>query len=156
MQMDAAQQYNTNGRGYIPLLDWAKQHTQDLHSPPAGQEVVITTGSNPLHQHEPLHHSLSLDISARPLLYDALFSHQLMGKGLIPLEAYRAMLATPDQAEQSPHGFFLSSCIPSKNSQFLVTQVGPMLHMGFACCMGRCSAMCQLDPVCNEDSCRQW
>ena len=44
--MDAAQQYNTNGRGYIPLLDWAKQHTQELHKPPSGQEVVITTGSN--------------------------------------------------------------------------------------------------------------
>lgn len=46
LQMDAAQQYNTNGRGYIPLLEWAKQHTQQLHSPPAGQEVVITSGSN--------------------------------------------------------------------------------------------------------------
>ena len=44
--MHAAQQYNTNGRGYIPLLDWAKQHTQKLHAPPAGQQVVITTGSN--------------------------------------------------------------------------------------------------------------
>lgn len=46
LQIDAAQQYNTNGRGYIPLLDWATQHTQELHTPPAGQEVVITTGSN--------------------------------------------------------------------------------------------------------------
>jgi len=46
VQMDAAQQYNTNGRGYIPLLDWAKQHTQKLHAPPAGQQVVITSGSN--------------------------------------------------------------------------------------------------------------
>ena len=46
LQMDAAQQYNTNGRGYPPLLDWAKQHTEDLHAPPAGQEVVITSGSN--------------------------------------------------------------------------------------------------------------
>lgn len=46
MQMDAAQQYNTNGRGYVPLLDWAKQHTQKLHAPPAGQQVVITSGSN--------------------------------------------------------------------------------------------------------------
>ena len=45
-QMDAAQQYNTNGRGYLPLLDWAKQHTQQLQAPPAGQEVVITSGSN--------------------------------------------------------------------------------------------------------------
>lgn len=44
--MDAAQQYNTNGRGYPPLLDWAKQHTEDLHAPPASQEVVITSGSN--------------------------------------------------------------------------------------------------------------
>ncbi len=46
MQMDAAQQYNTNGRGYVPLLEWAKQHTQKLHAPPAGQQVVITSGSN--------------------------------------------------------------------------------------------------------------
>jgi len=46
VQMDAAQQYNTNGRGYIPLLDWAKQHVQKLHAPPAGQQVVITSGSN--------------------------------------------------------------------------------------------------------------
>lgn len=45
-QMDAAQQYNTNGRGYSPLLDWATQHTQQLQAPPAGQEVVITSGSN--------------------------------------------------------------------------------------------------------------
>ena len=45
-QMDAAQQYNTNGRGYSPLLDWAKEHTQQLQAPPAGQEVVITSGSN--------------------------------------------------------------------------------------------------------------
>lgn len=45
-QMDAAQQYNTNGRGYPPLLEWAKQHTQQLQAPPAGQEVVITSGSN--------------------------------------------------------------------------------------------------------------
>lgn len=45
-KMDAAQQYNTNGRGYVPLLEWAKQHCQQLHSPPAGQEVVITSGSN--------------------------------------------------------------------------------------------------------------
>ena len=44
--MDAAQQYNTNGRGYSPLLEWAKQHTHKLQSPPAGQEVVITSGSN--------------------------------------------------------------------------------------------------------------
>ena len=46
LQMDAAQQYNTNGRGYTRLLEWAKQHTEDLHAPPAGQEVVITSGSN--------------------------------------------------------------------------------------------------------------
>ena len=46
LQIDAAQQYNTNGRGYIPLLGWATQHTLELHGPPAGQEVVITTGSN--------------------------------------------------------------------------------------------------------------
>lgn len=45
-QMDAAQQYNTNGRGYNALLDWATQHTQQLQAPPAGQEVVITSGSN--------------------------------------------------------------------------------------------------------------
>lgn len=45
-QMDAAQQYNTNGRGYPPLLDWATQHMQQLQAPPAGQEVVITSGSN--------------------------------------------------------------------------------------------------------------
>ena len=44
--MDAAQQYNTNGRGYPPLLDWAKQNAQQLHAPPAGQEVVITSGNN--------------------------------------------------------------------------------------------------------------
>ncbi|KAL3159334.1 hypothetical protein ABBQ32_011286 [Trebouxia sp. C0010 RCD-2024] len=45
-KMDAAQQYNTNGRGYPPLLEWAKQNAQQLHAPPARQEVVITSGNN--------------------------------------------------------------------------------------------------------------
>ncbi len=57
VQMDAAQQYNTNGRGYIPLLDWAKQHTQKLHAPPAGQQVVVTSGSNH-----------AIDVSFSPML----------------------------------------------------------------------------------------
>ncbi len=46
MQLEMAQQYNRSPRGYPPLLQWARDHVQRLHAPPAGHEMLVTLGGN--------------------------------------------------------------------------------------------------------------
>ena len=49
-EMDIAQQYmlQNGGRGYTPLLDWAKDSVRRFHSPPSqAWECVITPGNSP-------------------------------------------------------------------------------------------------------------
>ena len=45
-QLEMAQQYNRSPRGYPPLQQWARDHVQRLHAPPAGHELLVTLGGN--------------------------------------------------------------------------------------------------------------
>ena len=45
-QLEMAQQYNRSPTGYPPLVQWARDHVQRLHAPPAGHELLVTLGGN--------------------------------------------------------------------------------------------------------------
>ena len=45
-QVMSAQQYNLTMKGHPALLDWIKEHVQQLHAPPAGHDSILTGGTN--------------------------------------------------------------------------------------------------------------
>ena len=45
-QVMSAQQYNLTMKGHPALLDWIKEHVQQLHAPPAGHDTILTGGTN--------------------------------------------------------------------------------------------------------------
>lgn len=114
-QMDAAQQYNTNGRGYPPLLEWAKQNAQQLHAPPARQEVVITSGNN---------HAIDVSFSSRA-------SYLLHNTVLVVHPASRLDVLSPAPSSPASHSCWIEpdqfSALTGTTSQALAAVVAILL-----------------------------
>ncbi|KAK9824541.1 hypothetical protein WJX72_011180 [[Myrmecia] bisecta] len=92
-----AQQYNIHVKGYPPLYQWAFDHVQRMHAPPAGQDVMISNGSN--HTIEVVT-SLLMDRGDSILCEE--FTYFYMIDSVVPTRGYKAVPVEVDQFGMSP------------------------------------------------------
>ncbi|KAK9806204.1 hypothetical protein WJX72_005253 [[Myrmecia] bisecta] len=97
VMMTAAQQYNTHGKGYPALYNWAKAHVEALHSPPGEHDLMITTGAQ--HAFDMIS-SLLLNRGDTLLLEEYTYSHTI--ESIVNPKGYKALPVAMDSNGLSP------------------------------------------------------